>query len=1481
MSSYSGLLLLQQERDSNIIEIDRRVERVVEEQEVMLYDTQDGASTLRIDLDREYDKETCLNVPKYEVFSVSNMSVAIQNGLTVEISKSNVVGEWDPIRFQCQRKVQDFSSNVTPDGLEVDCTGYTIMCDGPQTLPVAERKESVGRPKYLEIDPPNAVLRGRDPDQSELTHLTPVHGECVFEHCPVYCTHYDIDCLQIIEDDAAGPKFVPLMARSNCAEPLHNTFELCKEKVASNCPKQFFWYYGCDNQTILSDEMIPRIDGDRCVYSHPADVATDSPFYSSQEEAENSCDGKPHEYTCYSERERQHWFPETFDLDRKKCEYRNPPTCIDPQQVACDGKTDYYTPINPMHNEVTGVFTKNYLKETEDDELLDQQDGSVKCIEPIPGDRIIERMLSEDCSETCFSGVGSQAADPAARKGGVVNVGNDTCTIEDCFMTSQQKFPDECAPEYYYQYDSTNTIVEFPKTAFIDGVNECGYRLPPTTLRGPSFNSRAEAEANCAGQDVVRACYHLDPNNNYILRTHELERTNCSYNGLYGPCLETVADGEACTGSTNFYKVATDLRIQNGNGYRNVESTVVDNSYQKKPGTDDYECVPGGVPPGFVMNPVCTGGCYTVGGGDTMESARGGVFNAGKTLCTIEGCYSEPQGEVESASTCPGTTTYYALGEERYTPDGRVQDVVSTSVPDRLVTQDCSEDEALGDWSYDQNGNLVRRAPCVPESCVDGDRPAGYADRLSEVECAAYCYTPSSGYNRVFVNGAVDSAACTINPCYNEPFSGECTGSTKYHRLGPRTWTDTTAEFPIETLDKPYSFNTSTNQCEPGNAPAGYVEETTPLACEVACYTAQGANILRQQTGAIVDGKCIIDDCHESERAPGSDPCEGQSDTYYALAGTFASVAGQPTRKTVGMTTSVKPKINRNGTCVEQAPPSGYDTLASTCKTEAIDNVCYSSTGERIAVTGTMGEGDMCVLDGCHSGDGGEDVEYSVSSDGDVYRSGSSPTVVDGPDCVRGSWGQWSPVDTAGGDYWQEYVNYDLGGDSLSEITGDLSLCKSTCGKDDACKGFTRRGDQCWFKSHFEGIHSKDGSTTYISKPKGRDLPRMRDRTVTGTCSPSDDNTVDIAFDRNITKRDEWVSCSSDTQCWPTSYENTPIQCYRTGVGQTSGNGRCLTDGGAKWACELPDNGGVWENGECTDPCKATTDPAYRLGSFTRASGQTSRVTAPFQTTTVPRVTGPDGTCTSGAMPSGYAIDATTLSCEVKASDSMCFDQVGNAIAATGRIDTAANACVVDDCYANCSVDTDRYYTLDPASFEPKTGFDLQQHDGRKTAAIESVDVPRVRDASGVCRASDNVPAGYQDSVSGVGCAVTAQDQVCTASRTSTAAVAATGSMNVAGDTCTLENCYDYDPLHACDYELCDSKIKEYAMKAWRLNTDDLGLECSGCPKRSLEGVGMHSLKFARGDVWTSGTMPKRMWEDVYNYLSLKRHTSAVWEPTS
>ena len=280
----------------------------------------------------------------------------------------------------------------------------------------------------------------------------------------------------------------------------------------------------------------------------------------------------------------------------------------------------------------------------------------------------------------------------------------------------------------------------------------------------------------------------------------------------------------------------------------------------------------------------------------------------------------------------------------------------------------------------------------------------------------------------------------------------------------------------------------------------------------------------------------------------------------------------------------------------------------------------------------------------------------------------------------------------------------------------------------------------------------------------------------------------------------------------------------------------------------------------------------------------------------LPRVTGSDGTCTSGAIPSGYAIDATTLPCEVKASDSVCFDQVGNAIAATGRIDTAASACVVDDCYVNCSLETDRYYTLDPASFEPKTGFDLQQHDGRKTAAIESVDVPRVRDASGVCRASDNVPAGYQDSVAGVGCAVTAQDRVCTASRTSTAAVAATGTMNAAGDTCTLDNCYDYDPLHACDYEKCDDQIvvemnkmttgqppyyerpPYYDLDTAQSTFDD----CGSCPRRQLKRrAGDSSIIDAYWGDLKANIYDVTRPDYLYKYVTLKRDDWARWEPTT
>jgi hypothetical protein len=89
--------------------------------------------------------------------------------------------------------------------------------------------------------------------------------------------------------------------------------------------------------------------------------------------------------------------------------------------------------------------------------------------------------------------------------------------------------------------------------------------------------------------------------------------------------------------------------------------------------------------------------------------------------------------------------------------------------------------------------------------------------------------------------------------------------------------------------------------------------------------------------------------------------------------------------------------------------------------------------------------------------------------------SGSGQTGGSGSACTS----NWITVaDREGGDYWQAYPNYDLGGVDLKEVQGDLSECQRKCGLEYHCKGFTRRdsANKCWLKTDFRGIHHICGS---------------------------------------------------------------------------------------------------------------------------------------------------------------------------------------------------------------------------------------------------------------------------------------------------------------------------------------------------------------------------------------------------------------------
>jgi hypothetical protein len=121
---------------------------------------------------------------------------------------------------------------------------------------------------------------------------------------------------------------------------------------------------------------------------------------------------------------------------------------------------------------------------------------------------------------------------------------------------------------------------------------------------------------------------------------------------------------------------------------------------------------------------------------------------------------------------------------------------------------------------------------------------------------------------------------------------------------------------------------------------------------------------------------------------------------------------------------------------------------------------------------------------------------------------------------------------------------------------------------------------------------------------------------------------------------------------------------------------------------------------------------------------------------------------------------------------------------------------------------------------------------------IETIDVANQINANGECLPPTNIPAGAIDA--STACSVTAQQQVCAESRSNNVAVAATGTITKNADgtsSCTLNNCYDYDPWWRCDIDACDAEMNEYIsdrssqMRRDPFNSTDLS-GCDNCPYR-------------------------------------------------
>ena len=214
----------------------------------------------------------------------------------------------------------------------------------------------------------------------------------------------------------------------------------------------------------------------------------------------------------------------------------------------------------------------------------------------------------------------------------------------------------------------------------------------------------------------------------------------------------------------------------------------------------------------------------------------------------------------------------------------------------------------------------------------------------------------------------------------------------------------------------------------------------------------------------------------------------------------------------------------------------------------------------------------------------------------------------------------------------------------------------------------------------------------------------------------------------------------------------------------------------------------------------------------------------------IPRVDIGSG-CVNGPIPSGYTETQPTCS-------QTCFPDNGTGQREVTGVLNAQSQCVFRNCYEQkqpCTYTTYATQTVDPNSFQKKTAWALRRHDGTKSAPIETIDVANQINANGECLPPTNIPAGAIDA--STACSVTAQQQVCAESRSNNVAVAATGTITKNADgtsSCTLNNCYDYDPWWRCDIDACDAEMMSRWSRRRGFNSINIPA-CDNCPYRQFE----------------------------------------------
>ena len=688
--------------------------------------------------------------------------------------------------------------------------------------------------------------------------------------------------------------------------------------------------------------------------------------------------------------------------------------------------------------------------------------------------------------------------------------------------------------------------------------------------------------------------------------------------------------------------------------------------------------------------------------------------------------------------------------------------------------------------------------------------------------------------------------------------SVDCSGSaTTYYKLDNGSY-DSAGNYTYNVLSSVVPHTLEGNTCVPGTAPSGYDEQLS--TCSRTCFPTEGGPS-HSVTGTVSGNTCVISDCHDGEQIT---DCS-ESTTYYKLDN--GSYDGQG-NYTYNVLSNVVPHTLEGNTCVPGTAP-GYGAQPTVCS-----QTCFPMTGGPARLVRGTVSGTSCVMSNCH------DKEQSSPSAPSTPTGGTAPTI-SGYTFDDGSAYGISSTDA-------DLIYYSGKGRFFPHISSTdecANLCDSICD----CVGFTyyTLGSSSLDPSHrcaLQTLGENDKEELEIklsTRPKTEALRKSYKKNAYKSNLEDFEETGGKKLLKNIPLLSETDCCPSFTHYYKLDTEasrydgagNLEIDVDEIYVRDTRSNGTCVTTepppgyspGATKdstfTTCThtcYPDDGGnarvvtgsvnqrkcllsnCYENRHCGSNTVYSRDS----GTYDGEGNYVYNVLS----SNIPRVDNGSG-CVDGPIPSGYTETQPTCS-------QTCFPDNGTGQReVTGVLNTESpcvhwncymalrnteSECAFRNCYEQkqpCTYTTYATQTVDPNSFQKKTAWALRRHDGTKSAPIETIDVANQINANGECLPPTNIPAGAIDA--STACSVTAQQQVCAESRSNNVAVAATGTITKNADgtsSCTLNNCYDYDPWWRCDIDACDAEMKWKLSRRHGFNSINIP-ECDNCPYRQFESM--------------------------------------------